>query len=134
LIVSARSLSDVLPAPELDVLVAAAYLHDIGYAPLLARTGLHPLDGACFLRSLGRERMACLVAHHSGARVEAEERGLSEALNEFPEERSLVADVRTYCDLATTPDGADSARGAPVGGGCTLRRRPSGRPGGRALA
>jgi HD domain len=108
----ARSFSDVLPVTELDVLVAAAYLHDMGYAPSLARTGLHALDGACFLRSVGRERLACLVAHHSGARAEAEERGLSEALNEFPEERSLVADVLTYCDLATTPDGARTAPAA----------------------
>ena len=44
--------------PELDVLVAAAHLHHIGYAPVLVRTGFHPLDGALFLRALGHERMA----------------------------------------------------------------------------
>jgi HD superfamily phosphodiesterase len=43
------------------VLVAACYLHDIGYALALARGGFHPLDGARFLRALGRERLACLV-------------------------------------------------------------------------
>jgi HD superfamily phosphodiesterase len=31
-----------------DDLVAAAWLHDIGYAPDLAETGFHPLDGAAF--------------------------------------------------------------------------------------
>jgi hypothetical protein len=33
-----------------DDLVAAAWLHDIGYAPELAQTGFHPLDGACWAR------------------------------------------------------------------------------------
>src|SRR5579859_5216811 len=47
-------------------LIAAAYLHDIGYAPSLKKTGFHPLDGAVYLRALGEERLACLVAHHSG--------------------------------------------------------------------
>ncbi|WP_435878530.1 HD domain-containing protein [Streptomyces halstedii] len=32
------------------LLVAAATLHDVGYAPQLAATGFHPLDGARFLR------------------------------------------------------------------------------------
>ena len=33
-----------------DDLVAAAWLHDIGYAPELVDTGFHPLDGARYLR------------------------------------------------------------------------------------
>jgi len=36
-----------------DDLVAAAWLHDIGYAPELAETGFHPLDGARYLRRVG---------------------------------------------------------------------------------
>lgn len=32
------------------LLVAAALLHDVGYAPRLVKTGFHPLDGARFLR------------------------------------------------------------------------------------
>jgi HD superfamily phosphodiesterase len=63
-----------------DALVAAAFLHDVGYAPSLNWLGFHPVDGARFLRGLGRERLACLVAHHSGARFEAEERGLVDKL------------------------------------------------------
>jgi hypothetical protein len=66
-------------------------------------------NGARFLRALGRERLACGVAHHSGARAEAEERGLLEALERVPEERSLGADARTYCDLTTAPDGSPTA-------------------------
>ena len=34
-------------------LVAAAWLHDIGYAPELVETGFHPLDGARYLRRVG---------------------------------------------------------------------------------
>jgi hypothetical protein len=41
---------------------------------------------ARFLRAQGQERLACLVAHHSGARLEAEERGLVEELAAFPVE------------------------------------------------
>lgn len=37
-----------------DVLARAAWLHDIGYAPDLAVTGFHPLDGAYYLESIGR--------------------------------------------------------------------------------
>jgi hypothetical protein len=101
----ARSFADILPASEAEVLVVAAYLHDVGYAPRLARTGFHPLDGARFLRRSGRERLASLVAHRLGARVEAEERGLLEQIERFPKEMSLVADALTYRDLTTAPDG-----------------------------
>ena len=59
--------------------VAAAYLHDIGYAPELRRTGLHQLDGARYIRSHGAERVARLVAHHSEARFEIRLRGFSES-------------------------------------------------------
>ena len=52
---------------------AAAWLHDIGYAPGLALTGLHQLDRARYLRDAQRaDAMLCrLVAHHSCAIVEA---------------------------------------------------------------
>jgi hypothetical protein len=102
----AHSFAGALPDSEFAMLLAAAYAHDIGYAPSVARTGFHPLDGAVFLRSQGRERLACLVAHHSGARTEAEERRLVEQLDEFPEEESLVADALTYCDLTRAADGS----------------------------
>lgn len=54
---------------EARVLVAAAVLHDVGYAPELVDTGFHPIDGARFLRRLGvDERVCTLVAHHSWRR------------------------------------------------------------------
>ena len=97
----------VLFAPEdRALLLGAAYLHDIGYAPSLAQTGFHPLDGACYLRALGYGRLASLVAHHSEARFEAELRGYGAALAEFPHERSALADALTYCDQLTGPTGS----------------------------
>ncbi|GGR80339.1 MULTISPECIES: HD domain-containing protein [Streptomyces] len=92
-----------------DLLVAAATLHDVGYAPRLAITGFHPLDGARFLRDEhgADERLVRLVANHSFARLEAEERGLRDELaSEFPLlEEPLLVDALVYCDMTTTPDG-----------------------------
>ncbi|MET8055828.1 HD domain-containing protein [Streptomyces microflavus] len=91
------------------LLLAAATLHDVGYAPRLAATGFHPLDGARFLRDEhgAEERLVRLVANHSFALLEAEERGLREELaTEFPLlEEPLLADALVYCDMTTTPDG-----------------------------
>ena len=63
----ARRVAEVLSAEDGDVLIAAAFLHDVGYAPSLNRLGFHSVDGAHFLRGHGQERLACLVAYHSGA-------------------------------------------------------------------
>lgn len=91
-----------------ELLVCAAWLHDIGYAPELVRTELHPLDGARYLRDIERadERLCRLVAHHSGALNEARHRGLAEQLAaEFPVVGGLVAEALTYCDMTTSPQG-----------------------------
>lgn len=101
----AKMVASTASPVDRPVLLAAAYVHDIGYAPELATSGFHPLDGALWLRSNGRERLARLVAHHSGARFQASELGLVAELDAFPEEHSVVADLLTYCDLTTDPDG-----------------------------
>src|SRR2546423_7908743 len=89
-----------------DLLVAAAWLHDIGYAPSIADTGFHPLDGARFLRDLAADGRLCgLVAHHSGARYEARLRDLGRELTEFRDERSLVRDCLWSCDMTIGPAG-----------------------------
>uniref|UniRef100_A0AAU3GUE1 HD domain-containing protein n=1 Tax=Streptomyces sp. NBC_01401 TaxID=2903854 RepID=A0AAU3GUE1_9ACTN len=92
-----------------DLLVAAAVLHDVGYAPRLAATGFHPLDGARFLRDIhtAGEQLVRLVANHSMALLEAEERGLRDELEvEFPLlDDQLLVDALVYCDMTTTPDG-----------------------------
>ncbi|MFF2849755.1 HD domain-containing protein [Streptomyces sp. NPDC058001] len=94
---------------DAELLAAAAVLHDVGYAPRLAETGFHPLDGARFLREEhgADERLVRLVANHSFALLEAEERGLREDLaTEFPLlEEPLLVDALVYCDITTTPDG-----------------------------
>ncbi|MFI2777877.1 HD domain-containing protein [Streptomyces sp. ALB3] len=96
-------------ANDAALLVAVATLHDVGYAPRLALTGFHPLDGARFLRDEhgAHERLVRLVANHSFALLEAEERGLREELTtEFPLlEQPLLVDALVYCDMTTTPDG-----------------------------
>ena len=46
-----------------------------------------------------------LVAHHSGARFEAEERDLVEELAAFPIEDGPVMDALTFADMTTGPAG-----------------------------
>ncbi|OKH99635.1 phosphohydrolase [Streptomyces sp. CB02923] len=104
---------------DANLLTAAAALHDVGYAPRLSMTGFHPLDGARFLRDEhgADERLVRLVANHSFALLEAEERGLREVLaTEFPLlEEPLLVDALVYCDMTTTPDGSRTAAQDRVG-------------------
>ena len=103
----ARGLALVLGA-DADLLEAAAWLHDIGYAPDLALTGLHQLDGARYLRHAQHaDTMLCrLVAHHSCAIVEAGERGLADVLRlEFEPAPYPLSSALTFCDMTTSPDG-----------------------------
>src|SRR5215472_12608702 len=90
-----------------DELIAAAWLHDIGYAPDLVKTGFHPLDGARYLHGVGVDgQVVSLVAYHSCAHIEADVRGLgAELASEFSPADSLLADVLLYCDMTTGPDG-----------------------------
>jgi HD domain len=101
----ARRVAAILNREDRHYLVAAAYLHDIGYAPDLQRTGLHQLDGGRYLWLLGAERLARLVAHHSDARFEIRLRGLGKELAAYKREESWVSDALTYCDLTTGPTG-----------------------------
>jgi hypothetical protein len=90
-----------------DDLVAAAWLHDIGYAPELVDTGFHPLDGARYLRRIGIDgQVVSLVAYHSCAEIEAEVRGLGGVLaSEFGPGDALLSDALLYCDMTTGPGG-----------------------------
>jgi hypothetical protein len=102
-----RGLAPVLGA-DADLLEAAAWLHDIGYAPGVATTGLHQLDGARYLRDAQHaDALLCrLVAHHSCAIIEAGERGLAEVLGlELEPAPRKLSSVLTYCDMTTSPDG-----------------------------
>jgi putative nucleotidyltransferase with HDIG domain len=89
-----------------DLLVAAAWLHDIGYAPETVVTGFHPLDGARYLT--GRcwpAPVAGLVAQHSGARFVAAARGLAAELAAFPDGGGPLSDALTYADQTVGPCG-----------------------------
>jgi len=105
---TAARLAAALDELDSPPLVCSAWLHDIGYAADVAETGFHALDGARYLRGRGiDDRVACLVAHHSCAAVEADERGLSRDLaEEFPREESPTADALLFADMTTGPDGS----------------------------
>jgi len=102
----AREIAAAVPENERDLLESAAWLHDLGYATELRVTGFHPLDGARHLESLGASRrLVCLVAHHSGAVFEAEQRGLLEELETYEREDSSLLDALIYADMTTGPAG-----------------------------
>ncbi|TDE39372.1 HD domain-containing protein [Actinomadura sp. 6K520] len=104
----ARTLAPIL-GDHADLLEAAAWLHDIGYAPDLIQTGFHPLDGARHLRDTHRaaEHLCRLVAHHSCALIEARERGLAHHLiSEFGAMAPNLDAALIYCDMTTSPTGA----------------------------
>lgn len=97
-------------APEqVNLLLAAAWLHDVGYAPEVAHTGFHPVDGAVHLqRLLWPPAVVGLVAHHSGARFVAGVRQVGHLLDQFGRPgywSGPVAEALTWADQTTAPDG-----------------------------
>ena len=101
----ARTLRAVV-GQDSELLEAAAILHDVGYAPDLAVTGFHPLDGAVYLSRVNApSRLVHLVAHHSYASLEAQLRGLSTEMEEFKDDHGPTRDALWYCDQTTSPDG-----------------------------
>ena len=105
---AAAGASQAVADDDVELLIASAWLHDIGYSEQLHRAGFHPLDGARHLRATGAsDRLCRLVANHTSASVEAKARGLAQVLaEEFPLEDSPTADALTYADLTTDADGA----------------------------
>jgi hypothetical protein len=103
----ARTLAPIL-GRHAGAVTAAAWLHDIGYAPGLHDTGFHPLDGGRYLRDVQQANpLVCrLVAHHSCAAIEAAERGLAADLfREFKPAAGQLTDALIYCDMTTGPQG-----------------------------
>jgi len=99
-------LAAMLEVRACPLLRSAAWLHDVGYAPALARCGFHPLDGARYLAAEGWPAPVCsLVAWHTGAAVEARHRRCADQLSEFvaPDPALLVA--LTWADLTSSPTG-----------------------------
>jgi hypothetical protein len=99
----------VLPAEQRPTLIAAAWLHDIGYVACVRDTGFHPLDGARHLERRGWPPViAGLVAHHSGARFVAAVRRLDDELADFADpmfSRGPIADALTWADQTTSSTG-----------------------------
>lgn len=102
----ASRLAVLFDPAEAQLLAVAATLHDIGYSPRISQTGFHPLDGANFLLREGYpERLASLVAHHSLARLTADEGQARELEQAFPLPEGLLGDALTYADMHSAPDG-----------------------------
>jgi HD domain len=112
-----------LTPTEAHLLAVAATVHDIGYAPTVARTGFHAYDGAAYLRSLGwSPRLVRLVANHSCALVTAPRSIVPRLQLEFPAEQGVLPDALAYSDMHSSPVGliiAAEARLADI-----ARRRP----------
>lgn len=134
----AADLADILAPENADTIVAAAWLHDIGYAPCLVDTGFHPLDGAAYLATHVAPGAAIsaevvnLVAHHTGAAVEARERGLNDAMAGYPAPTRDLLAILSCADLCTGPDGASVDPGARIAE--VLARYPAGDPVHRAIS
>lgn len=91
---------------EADILLVAAWLHDIGYAAALRDTGFHPIDGARHLQAMGwPSRIVCLVTHHSASLFVARARGLDVQMACFARETSPVCDALIYADQTVGPNG-----------------------------
>lgn len=102
----ATELVTAVNANDAELLVASAWLHDIGYSSEIALTGFHPLDGAVFLEREGfSARLVGLVAHHSGAIYEAEQRGYVRELARYVREDGPVLDALTTADMTIGPTG-----------------------------
>lgn len=100
----AAALAEAVPPEDRQLLVVAAWWHDIGYSPAIRDTGFHALDGAAWLAALSYpDRLCGLIAHHSAAVYEARERGLS--LDRWHDEGSAVTDALWAADMTTGPAG-----------------------------
>lgn len=103
----AAGAAHLVPAWLRSDLIAAATLHDIGYAHRV--TGFHALDGARFLAAKEFSSVVCsLVVHHSASTIEAEVRGLNLAVFEpFAVDQDLSAahQVIAWADMTTGPAG-----------------------------
>lgn len=87
-----------------DRLELASLLHDVGRALDPDNTEPHGFVGARFLDALGLDDIAPLVAHHSGARFEAAQRGMADRDRWITDEPDLLA-VLTLLDRTTSPAG-----------------------------
>ena len=102
----AEQIAPVVGPIDRDLLLGAAWLHDVGYHSPAVRSGFHPLAGAVMLQEAGwPQRLVALVAHHGEARFAARALGLDAELGAFRREEGPLTDALVYADLAAAPDG-----------------------------
>ncbi|MDR7275032.1 HDIG domain-containing metalloprotein [Catenuloplanes atrovinosus] len=105
----AEQLAAAVPPVDREILIASAWLHDIGYGELARATGFHPLDGARLLDRHGWPiRISSLVANHSGACFVAAVHGLEAEMAHYPDEASPTSDALTFADQTV------GSRGEPL--------------------
>lgn len=114
-----------LPGDRRRVLLAAAWLHDIGYA---LHDGPHAVAGARALRRAGHERLARIVAHHSSAAEKALRAGRAAIEPEFPRPAGADGDLLALLDIADLLTGPAGERVDPAGrlAGVVERHGPDG--------
>ena len=106
----ATAVAPALDPEHAESIVAAAWLHDIGYATDLAVSGFHPVDGARFAMDVGMpDLVVSLIAFHTGAEFEALQRGLLVELHEFAAPPVDILDVVTFADMTTSLSGESIA-------------------------
>ena len=111
--VAARAIAMTQSDEAEDPVVSAAWLHDVGYALVAQDSGLHALDGAKYLMGVGASpTVVSLVAFHTGAEFEAEERGLAGELETVPRPNQSSLDALILCDLTVSPAGDPVAVGS----------------------
>jgi hypothetical protein len=88
---------------QADTLELAALLHDVGRALDPSDSEPHGFVGGAFLDAVGLRDVAPLVAHHSGSRSEARDRGCSH-LDMWTSDDDLRS-LLTYVDRTTGPSG-----------------------------
>ena len=98
------------PALMRRMLLSAAWLHDVGYG---LGDVFHPIAGARALRAAGQERLARIVAHHSGAAMEAALRDLSPIAREFPPPVGSDGLILTLLDASDVTSGPRGERVDP---------------------
>lgn len=92
---------------DADLIIAAAWLHDIGYADSLKTTGFHPVDGALALIRLDwPDRVVRLVAHHGGATLEAPYYSVAHHLGVIDAVPGVPPEILIYADMTSSPTGA----------------------------
>jgi hypothetical protein len=93
-----------LDSTRLERLELAGLLHDVGRAIDPLDTEPHSFVGARFLDSVGLVDVAPLVAHHAGAQLEAEARGVAH-LDQWPQVDLELLAVLDYADRTVNSAG-----------------------------